>query len=182
VIAANSSRLFKKLFQIYRLKLYKINYRDIKSVTSKIEITFEPINYENYMLAKNIQGAQHVGEFKEMLNMNDFGLFVCVNGKLIGYGWGKIQNSKDYFYNIQNCYLCRFFVSPQYRGLGIYPCIIKEIMSSIKKEYGIEKYYIAVESNNISSINGITKVGFEYVNEKRFIRGCKITLNRFQLS
>ncbi|MGJ7919515.1 GNAT family N-acetyltransferase [Neobacillus sp. LXY-4] len=182
MVAGKLGLLFKKLFHVYRSRLYSIHFGDEKNINPKINISFKPINDENYSLVKTFRGDEYIKEFKEMLNLNDFGLYVYVNEEPVGYGWAKLKNSKDYFYIINNCYLCRFFVSPDYRGLNIYPSIIKEIMTIINKEYGIRKFYIAVDKTNVSSINGITKVGFKFRKEHRFIRGCKMTLKKYQLS
>ncbi|MBD7938627.1 hypothetical protein H9655_16455 [Cytobacillus sp. Sa5YUA1] len=173
--------LFQKVFYVYRERLYTINFGEENSVSPKIDISFKRITNENYKLVENLRDGQYVKEFKRMLDIGDFGVFACVNDIPVGYGWAKLENSRDYFYIIQNCYLCRFFVSSEYRGLSIYPCLIKNIMCSINKKYRVKKFYIAVEHKNTSSIYGINKIGFKFLQENFFIRSCKITFNKFQL-
>ncbi|PAE25786.1 GNAT family N-acetyltransferase [Bacillus sp. 7894-2] len=173
---------FRNLFKIYREKLYTLTLGNEKNVTPKVGITFKQITYENYILVKKLRESSYVKDFKKMLDMNDSGVFAFVGENLVGYGWAKMGNSKDYFYKIQDCYLCRFYVSPQYRGQGIYPCIIKQLIYSINYEYGITRFFIAVENTNYPSINGINKIGFQFLRENTFVRIFRITLNKSQLN
>lgn len=175
------NRILKGIFHIYKEKLYTLVIGNENNVQAKIELSFVEITHENYTLVKDLKGKSYLRKFKKMLNMSDYGVFACINGKPIGYGWAKFENSRDYFYVIKDCYLCRFFVTPKFRGLGVYPTLIRELLNIVYREKGIERFFIAVEHDNYPSIRGIEKVGFKFLQENKFVRCCKITLNKFNL-
>lgn len=64
------------------------------------------------------------------------------------------------------------------RGKGIYSALITAL---IDYEANINKFYIAVERGNVSSGKGLKKVGFEFIDEYRFIRILKKTFNKKKL-
>ena len=51
----------------------------------------------------------------------------------------------------------------------------------IERETDINHFYIGVERGNISSENGLSKVGYEFVKEYGFVRGFKHTFNKKML-
>lgn len=175
------SSLKKKITHTYREKLYTLQIDNRIKVVPRIDVNFEKITLENCHLVTELRGKIYLKEFKKMLETNDYGLFAVIGGKPVGYGWAKNKGSKDYFFEINECYLCRFFVSNSYRGLNIYPTIIQELIIKMNKEEGIEKFYIAVENTNKPSIKGISKLGFKFIKEYSFLRILKITLNKKKL-
>ena len=51
------------------------------------------------------------------------------------------------------------FTYPQYRGKGIYPSVLKAICNCVGDEN--TTFYMIVDENNIASIKGIEKAGFQ---------------------
>lgn len=175
--------LIKKIFSKYTQNLYEVYIDDIELDYKKNNIEFVYINMQNHQLVKNLRGERYVKQFIKHIDMNDIGIYALVNNKPVGYGWLKKKGSKDYFYKIENIdYLCRFFVKPEYRGQGIYPKIIHQLMLISKEKFCSKQFYISVEHTNQASINGIKKVGFKLVRQIKFIRCMKITLNKFKLN
>jgi hypothetical protein len=69
---------------------------------------------------------------------------------------------------IGNC-----FTSEQYRGQSIYPTVLNYIAKDVLLENKVNQLFIIVNKDNIPSINGIEKAGFE--------RNAKIRAKRWLL-
>lgn len=173
--------LLKKFFWIYREELFKLSYNDKKDISLKDNVSFIKIDIENYKEVSNIRpGLLYINDFRKMLSYGDYGIYVCVDNIPVGYGWAKIETSKDYFFHIKNCYLCRFYVNPDFRGRNLYPATILQLMHTFNN-IGTHTFYIAAETSNKSSLNGIRKIGFTYIKTLNFYRLLKITLNKYTL-
>lgn len=171
-----------KLFKAYSQKLYMINYNDISFRLQNDNISFIRIDDNNLEIVKNLSGSKNMKQFKQQLSKGDIGIYVCIDNYPVGYGWLKNNKASDFFYNIGSVnYLCRFFVKEEYRGRGLYPAMIVELANIGKEVYGNLRFFISVESNNISSERGIKKVGFSFIEHNKFIRILKITLNKKNL-
>ena len=170
----------KGIFCIYKQNLYFSDIYRTNHVESKVEISFEIIGNSNYEKVGRIRGDTYIKQFKKQISMEDIGVYACINSIPVGYGWVKVKGSKDFFYNTKNncAYLCRFFVNDKYRGLNIYPCLIKELMRISSEKYEIQKFYISADEENLASIRGITKVGFKLIRKNKFIRFLKVTINK----
>ena len=125
-------------------------------------------------------GEFYLKDFKTMLKLKDIGVFVRVGSRYVGYGWLKLKSSKDYYFTLDEAYLCRFFVHPDFRGMNIYPCSIAYLLD-IAKRKGLRKAYISAAPSNIASLRGMEKMGFEFLKEIKFVRCCKCTLNKYKL-
>lgn len=174
--------LVSKIANIYTQNLYELNIES-SSEFSKIEnIRFIQINDENYNVVEQIRDKKYKKEFKRQLSQGDIGIYALIDNEIVAYGWLKRKGSSDFFYIIDNIdYLCRFFVKDEFRGLGIYPLTIKELMNISNYRYKSRKFYISINPNNISSIKGATKLGAKFVNQNKFIRLMKVTLNKLKL-
>ena len=90
---------------------------------------------------------------------------VCAlsEGKVAGFGWGRVQNElgftyvdnsrlleRDIFY-IYDCYTL-----PQQRGKGVYQAVLK----GLADEARTDEIYVACRWNNTGSIKGVRKAGF----------------------
>lgn len=173
--------IIKKFFWTYSERLYKLMLPQVRKVPPKQEVSFVRISEDNYLNVKSVRpGSFYVRDFKKMLSLGDYGIYVCVNGMPVGYGWAKEDGSQDYFFHVRGCYLCRFYVNPEWRGKNFYPAMICQLIQYFQ-EKGVDTFYIAVESKNMPSRKGIEKVGFVYQETLRFYRLTKMTLNKYQL-
>lgn len=59
-----------------------------------------------------------------------------------------------------------------YRGKGIYPYVLKYVLSNFKDKY--DKFFIMTDSDNIASQKGILKAGFEFIG-----KGTKNVFGRY---
>lgn len=66
------------------------------------------------------------------------------------------------------------YTNVEFRGLGIYPAVLRYILTC---KYGYGYFWMNVSQNNISSIRGIEKAGFErygYSSKSRWLKIYKI--------
>jgi GNAT superfamily N-acetyltransferase len=86
----------------------------------------------------------------------------------VGYGWAAMQaggiEELDFSFGVPpgNCYLWDFVTLPQFRGRGVYPLLLQEI---IRQEDGVERFWIGYEEHNAASARGIQKAGFTVVGD-----------------
>ena len=168
------------VFKIWRERLYRVERNFVQKCTAKQRLIFEPITEHNAKEVIKLRGKEYLSQFHEQLREGDFGYFAYLDGNAVGYGWIKGKGAKDYFFDIKNDvkYLCRFFVHEDFRGQGIYPEIICALIEKAKEN---QVFYIAVEKGNQSSERGLKKVGFELVEEIKFVRILKRTINKKSL-
>lgn len=165
------------LFKCWRERLFFLGRQEVVYQENKLQLEFVSITTDNFHWVINMRGQAFKEQFEEHIQLGDFGLFALIEGIPVGYGWVKHEGSKDYFFHIpaDTCYLCRFFVREEMRGRRIYHAIITEL---IKREVHCNRFFIATERGNVASENGLKRVGFKFVNEFRFIRGFRRTLNK----
>jgi GNAT superfamily N-acetyltransferase len=86
----------------------------------------------------------------------------------VAYGWvatreGCIAGFQFSFPILeQECYLWDFVTLPQWRGRGVYPHLLQEI---IHQERRVERFWIGYELGNEASAHGIEKAGFHIVGD-----------------
>ena len=115
------------------------------------------------------------------LKRNIDGVLAVCDGEIVGYGWIKFKGDSDKFYRFGDrvAYLSEFFVENSFRGQGIYPSIISQLILS-HDDYN--DFYISAYSNNISSKKGLEKVGFKRIKTLRFTRFLKVTFRRHKIT
>ena len=60
---------------------------------------------------------------------------------------------------------------PQYRGRGLYPCVLNHICRTVGNENSV--FYMIVDEGNASSVRGIEKAGFERCGSVRITKFTK---------
>lgn len=86
----------------------------------------------------------------------------------VGYGWAAKQtggmDELDFSFEVppRNCYLWDFVTLPAWRGRGIYPRLLQEI---VRQEDDVSRFWIGYEAHNEASARGIAKAGFGVVGD-----------------
>jgi GNAT superfamily N-acetyltransferase len=87
-----------------------------------------------------------------------------LNGAPVAYGWAAGRRASigelglDFSIPAGNCYLWDFATLPEWRGLGIYPRLLRAILA---REAGhAERFWIGHVRENRASGHGILKAGF----------------------
>jgi GNAT superfamily N-acetyltransferase len=93
--------------------------------------------------------------------------FVC--GEPVAYGWSAWKRAEigELGVDLQlpegNHYLWDFYTLPEWRGHGIYPLMLQEI---IRREVDhAERFWIGHDRENIASAKGIERAGFPVIGE-----------------
>jgi RimJ/RimL family protein N-acetyltransferase len=69
------------------------------------------------------------------------------------------------------------FTEPKFRGRGLYPATLVKIQKYLK-DNGYRKVFICVDMENIASIKGIQKSGFEILSRIKIIKFMGLQLNK----
>lgn len=144
------------------------------------DIVFIRINQENLDTNKDLY-ADKYKKWKYNLKNGAEGLFAVCNDKVVGYGWLKTKGAKDTFYKFGEnaAYLSEFFVDEDFRGRGIYPAMLSQFVITHPE---CCEFFISAYTSNISSLNGLQKIGFQYIRSLVFVRALKVTLNKFRIT
>ncbi|MCO1337074.1 GNAT family N-acetyltransferase [Microbulbifer sp. OS29] len=96
-----------------------------------------------------------------MISCNNSHLLVVeIEHNIIATGYAQIRNSKISLEHEQHSYFGFMYVSPKYRGQGINPRLIEELISWSNHK-GIFDIYLDVYAKNDSAIKAYKKAGFE---------------------
>ena len=96
-----------------------------------------------------------------MIARKRFIIYYCCNekGELMHTSFTVSKCIKFPFLTKNDCHIGPCETYTKFRGQGIYPKVLRYIIS----DYNAEKYYMIVHESNASSIRGIEKAGFEKV-------------------
>lgn len=105
-------------------------------------------------------GSIHYYDIQQMIASPDVELLVAVyENKIVGSGYARIENAKNYLQHAQHAYLGFMYVLPEYRGKGINKKIIAALSAwSVSKnifELRLDVYYY-----NTAAIKAYEKAGF----------------------
>jgi len=105
-------------------------------------------------------GLIHYYDIEKMITASDVELVVaCMDDKLIGSGYARVENVKPYLKHRQHAYLGFMYVDPQYRGKGVNKMIIDALEKWAASE-GITELRLDVYFPNAAAIKAYEKSGF----------------------
>jgi ribosomal protein S18 acetylase RimI-like enzyme len=139
------------------------------------------VTQENLDDAAIFQSAEYLATFKKFLSQGDCGFYAYIDDQCIHRSWlvnsGIIKPhwSLEYSLKPKQSYIHYCETSEAARGMGVYPEVLKYIRMNYKLA---DSFLINVESNNIPSIKGIEKAGFEKVREVKVRIFAGIKFNR----
>ena len=160
------------------MNLYELFFEDMIKTKSKLNLSYKYITEENILEVAKLRNNSRLREFKKIIKQKSIGIAAYKDDIIVGYGWVKWKDCYDKFFHISGDkgYLASFFVAPEYRGNGIYPCIIQKLIKEANRLYGTEYFLIGIQKQNKASINGALKVGFSYLKDLKLFRAFKITV------
>ncbi|MBN2008150.1 GNAT family N-acetyltransferase [candidate division KSB1 bacterium] len=93
---------------------------------------------------------------------------------VVGYVWvshDSIYDDRIFDINLREdqAYMYKAFTHPEFRGRGIYPTLLNDVCEKLADQ-GIRTAYIATSIENVSSIRGIRKAGFERLGTVYFFK------------
>src|SRR6266700_1318481 len=92
------------------------------------------------------------------------------------YGWVAMQEGRvseiELFFKLSpgDCYLWDFKTLPEWRGRGIYPHLLQQII--IQESQRADRFWIMYKHDNHISERGIRNAGFRIVGDLIIIEGC----------
>lgn len=165
----------------YEMNIYRIK-RERKEVFSDLPIELKSINYDNLSGVAELRGGSRYKEFKRLLIENkSFGIVAFYEGKIVGYGWGKLRGAYDRFYKINHDgYIGSIYVLPDLRGHNIAAVVIQELLNVFNEKYGIEACFASIENNNLASKHTFAKIGMRLIDRKIVFRAFKLTIPKYR--
>jgi GNAT superfamily N-acetyltransferase len=106
-------------------------------------------------------GLIHYYNLPELIHSPKAKLLVAeLGGKIIGTGYARIDQSKEYLTHTHHAYLGFMYVVPELRGRGISKQIINELKNWVKTQHVVE-LRLEVYVENSSAIRAYEKLGFK---------------------
>src|SRR5699024_7529748 len=120
----------RKPITFYHMNIYKLNIDELYPVKSRANLKFKLITEKNVTAVAQLRNNTRLREFKRIIKQNSIGIAAYDGNQIIGYGWIKWKKCFDNFFFIKKnrALLASFYVDSRYRGLGIYPCIIRKLI------------------------------------------------------
>lgn len=159
--------------------VYENNFSGDVPINDDLEIQiFKPLPWKLYF-DKNIEKVSfRITLFRLYISLLSHGktqIYFAIDkntGRIIHQSCVIPRNFKYPFLKKNELCIGNCKTEPEFRGRGIYPYVIKQIMGNNPNTI----FKMIIREDNISSINGVKKAGFELTKEK--VRGSLI-LNRF---
>lgn len=105
-------------------------------------------------------GEIHYYDLAKMIKAPDVEVIVAeLNGEVIGSGYARIIQSKDYLKHNRHCYLGFMYVKPEYRGKGVNNLVL-EALKQWTLDQGINELRLEVYNDNQPAIRAYEKAGF----------------------
>lgn len=105
-------------------------------------------------------GEIHYYDLAKMIAAPDVEVLVAeLNGEVIGSGYARIIQSKDYLKHNRHCYLGFMYVKPEYRGKGVNNLVL-EALKQWTLDQGINELRLEVYNDNQPAIRAYEKAGF----------------------
>lgn len=135
--------------------MYYLYYSKAQNVSlkknEKISVIFSKSKFFKIEKNEKLWWLLSLGRFQKCVATYDG--FIAHKSCVIG------KNYKFPFLSKSEAEIGPCFTAPDFRGKGIYPYVLRKILS----EGGYNGYYMIVRNDNISSIKGIEKAGFERI-------------------
>ena len=107
------------------------------------------------------EGEIHYYDLAAMIGADDVQLLVAQFGdQVVGSGYARIENVKNYLKHAQHAYLGFMYVKPAFRGKGVN----KMILDSLKgwcMERKITEMRLEVYAENVAAVKAYEKAGFK---------------------
>lgn len=170
----------RRVFAKYHMNLYNLTRENFKPHKAPQDITFVRVTQE-ILDANKMLYPDKYNKWKYNLKKGADGVFAIHNNKVVGYGWLKVKGAKDPFYKFGEnvAYLSEYFVNEDFRGKGIYPAMLSHFVIT-HPEYS--EFFISPYTSNVSSTNGLRKVGFQLIRSFVFVRALKIMFNKYEIT
>lgn len=114
------------------------------------------------VLARNL--ARDEDTIQQRLDTQHRAYVAYIDGDIAGWGWVATRSAVigelnfDFRIAAHERYLWNFVTRPEYRGRGVYPCLLDDIVR--REALHADRFWIAYAPENHASGSGIRKAGF----------------------
>lgn len=106
-----------------------------------------------------IEGG-HYYDIAQLISREDSECLVAeIDGKIVGSGYARIEEAKDYFTHNEHSYLGFMYVLPEFRGRGINKMVMDKLIVWSKNR-GITEFRLDVYTENEGAVRAYEKAGF----------------------
>ncbi|MGN6394788.1 MAG: GNAT family N-acetyltransferase [Mucilaginibacter sp.] len=106
------------------------------------------------------EGEIHYYDLVKLIDDPDFAVIVAeLNGEVIGSGYARVTQSKNYLKHDRHCYLGFMYVKPEYRGRGVNSKVL-DALKQWTKSQGINELRLEVYNDNQPAVRAYEKAGF----------------------
>ncbi|MDO3641533.1 GNAT family N-acetyltransferase [Mucilaginibacter sp. L3T2-6] len=106
------------------------------------------------------EGEIHYYDLAKLIDDPDFAVIVAeLNGEVIGSGYARVTQSKNYLKHDRHCYLGFMYVKPEYRGRGVNSKVL-DALKQWTKSQGINELRLEVYNDNQPAVRAYEKAGF----------------------
>lgn len=96
-------------------------------------------------------------------------LIAETDGTIRSFAWLHFPSRRDARSRTRTAHVYKCFTAPESRGLGLYPATLTFALHWLA-ETGVSEVTIDVDEDNVASIRGIEKAGFELLGRFWFVR------------
>jgi len=99
--------------------------------------------------------------FQNMIREGQICIFAYIGDKAVGHAACVLPDTIVGAFHVKNsAYIHYCYVEPKYRGHNIYPLMLCQLIKICEMEKNIQRFTIMTSKENISSQQGLKKVGF----------------------
>lgn len=154
-VIKSKPKKFEECF--FFLEFEKLN--QVKSTVK--DVVFLRIDESNYQLIEQVRDSNKADVFLRMHKAGQYCLCALCGDAVIGHAVLIPPPARHNQVSIRKSGFIHFcYVAPEYRGMGVYPHMLSEIIMRTHDVYGLYHYSISTAPDNISSQKGLIKVGF----------------------
>ena len=131
------------------------------------EIQFVPIDWSNVNRIEETRSASVAYIFRQKLTSGHFGLYALADDKVIGHFWAEPSGSQvrrawgAIDYGPHEVLLSWGWVSPTYRGQGVFQGLISMLSTSVRHRLSTQRIIADVPIEPIHSLMAHRRIGFE---------------------
>ena len=170
----------QKVFWIYLTNNFVItSANSLKQLTFPPERRIVPITEENYFRVREFREEDLVSEYHEKLRRGERGAFAEIDGTMVGSLWattneGLVPNIVRTYMKLgpREALIHDIFTGEKYRGSGIGPFLLREIVRELLDKPGVEKIIIDVNFRNGPSLKMMDKFGLNMSGQMLCVSVC----------
>lgn len=156
----------------------------IKKRNPKVNVTFRELSFDGLQELSKIMHSDP-SQIESRLVEGQKCFLACAGDKIVHYAWVGFKGEsippvfRQKELGAEEACIHNSRTSPEFRGLSIYQYMLSSICEHLKLR-GFHRVVIWTRSQNIPSIIGIEKVGFERIKEVSYLKVWKFVIRIYE--